>query len=54
MSFNTRKCNTLRVTTKKNPIVHTYSMGTNELETVPHRSYLGVELISKTNTPPVA
>ena len=46
MSFNTRKCNTLRVTTKKNPIVHTYSMGTDELETVSHHPYLGVELSS--------
>ena len=46
MSFNTRKCNTLRVTTKKNPIVHTYSMGTDVLETVSHHPYLGVELSS--------
>ena len=46
MSFNTRKCNTLRVTTKEIPIVHTYSMGTDELETVSHHPYLGVELSS--------
>ena len=47
MSLNTRKCNTLRVTTEKNPIVHTfYSMGTDKLETVSHHPYLGVELIS--------
>jgi hypothetical protein len=47
MSFNTRKCKTMRVTTKKNPIIHTYSIGNENLEIVSHHPYLGVELSSK-------
>ena len=43
MSFNTRKCKTLRVTTKRNPIEFV-TMNTDELENVSHHPYLGVEL----------
>ena len=46
MSFNTRKCKTLRVTTKRNPIDFTYHMGNDALDMVPHHPYLGVELSS--------
>jgi hypothetical protein len=44
MSFNTAKCNILRITTKKNPIIHNYKMEKNPLDTVRHHSYLGIEL----------
>ena len=44
MSFNTSKCKTLRVTTKRHPIVCTYSMGNEILECVTHHAYLGVEI----------
>ena len=44
MSFNTRKCKTLRVTTKRNPIEYVYIMNNDELENVSHHPYLGVEL----------
>ena len=44
LSFNTRKCKTLRVTTKRNPIEFVYTMNTDKLENVSHHPYLGVEL----------
>ena len=44
MSFNTKKCKTLPVTTKKNPIAHTYKMADDNLEIVSHHPYLGIEL----------
>ena len=44
MSFNASKCKTLRVTTKRKPIVYTYSMGNEDLECVSHHPYLGVEI----------
>ena len=44
MSFNTSKCKLLRITTKRNPITHTYKMANDMLETVKHHPYLGVEL----------
>ena len=43
---NSRNCNTLRVTTKKNQIIRTYCLGTDNLETISHHPYLGVELSS--------
>ena len=39
-----RKCKTLSVTTKRNPIEFVYTMNTDELENVSHHPYLGVEL----------
>ena len=44
MSFNTSKCKLLRITTKRNPITHSYRMADDLLETVKHHPYLGVEL----------
>jgi hypothetical protein len=44
MSFNTKKCKTLRVTTKKTPVIHPYKMSSDQLEAVSHYPYLGVEL----------
>ena len=44
MSFNTSKCKLLHITTKRNPITHSYRMADNLLEMVKHHPYLGVEL----------
>ena len=44
MSFNSSKCKLLSVTTKRNPIKHTYKMADVSLETVKHHPYLGVEI----------
>ena len=44
MSFNSSKCKTLRITKKRSPITHTYTMASDPLETVQHHPYLGIEL----------
>ena len=44
MGFNIAKCKTLRVTTKRNPSIYSYSMGNKSLECVSHHPYLGVEI----------
>ena len=44
MSFNISKCKTLRITTKRNPIIQPYTMAGDELEAVNHHPYLGIEL----------
>jgi len=44
MRFNTAKCKTLRITTKKNPHDHIYKMNNDELDCVSHHPYLGVEI----------
>ena len=44
MTFNTSKCKLLRITTKRNTIIHCYKMADDLLETVKHHPYLGVEL----------
>jgi len=44
MSFNTSKCKTLKVTTKRNPVIFNYGMGNEYLECVSHHPYLGVEI----------
>ncbi|XP_072022797.1 uncharacterized protein [Amphiura filiformis] len=44
MRFNTAKCKTLRITTKKNPLISTYTMCNDELEYVSHHPYLGVNI----------
>jgi hypothetical protein len=44
MSFNTAKCKTLRVTTKRQPLIYTYTMGNENLEYVSHHPYLGIEI----------
>ena len=49
MSFNTSKCKLLRITTKRNPITHSYRMADDLLETVKHHPYLGVELSHNLN-----
>ncbi len=46
MSFNTHKCKTLRITTKRNPIDFTHHMGNDALDIGAHHPYLGVELSS--------
>ena len=44
MSFNTAKCSILRITTKKNPLIHNYSMQNDYLDSVKRHPHLGVEL----------
>ena len=44
MSFNSKKCKTLSVTTKKTPITRTYNMAADHLENVSHHPYLGIEI----------
>ena len=44
MKFNTAKCKTVRITTKKHPIITSYTMNTDFLEHVTHHPYLGVEI----------
>jgi len=44
MKFNAKKCYTLRVHRKQNPIIHNYTMGSEELSSVSSQAYLGVEL----------
>ena len=44
MKFNTAKCKTVRITTKKHPLIKSYNMCNDQLEQVPHHPYLGVEI----------
>ena len=44
MSFNVLKCKSLRITRKRNPYLHQYTMNGQELESVKSHPYLGVEL----------
>ena len=44
MSFNPTKCSVLRVTRKRNPLQHQYTMMVVALAEVKHHPYLGVEL----------
>ena len=44
MSFNTKKCKTLRIATKQNQVITDYKMASDTLETVQQHPYLGVEL----------
>jgi hypothetical protein len=46
MKFNPSKCYVLRITSKKNPVIHHHKMLGQELETVDHNPYLGLELTS--------
>ncbi|KAK3085403.1 hypothetical protein FSP39_002819 [Pinctada imbricata] len=44
MTFHPAKCYTLRVTRKRKPLIHHYTMLGHQLETVQHYPYLGVEI----------
>ena len=47
MSFNLQKCEFLRITHKKNPIVVQYTLHDNAVHKVTHAKYLGVVIDSK-------
>ena len=49
MSFNADKCSILRIYRCHNPIEHHYKIGGQELTTVQHHPYLGVELTGDLN-----
>ena len=49
MSFNPTKCQTLRVTKKKNPTPAKYTMLGHTLEQIDHGKYLGVEIDKELN-----
>eukprot|EP00057_Strongylocentrotus_purpuratus_P003633 XP_003727036.1 PREDICTED: RNA-directed DNA polymerase from mobile element jockey-like [Strongylocentrotus purpuratus] len=44
MNFNSKKCHTLRVHRKREPIIHSYKLGGDILQAVPSQTYLGVEI----------
>ena len=46
MTFNAKKCNTMRVTSSPKPISFDYSIHNTVLENVPHTKYLGVTIQS--------
>jgi hypothetical protein len=43
MKFNASKCYILRITNKKKPVIHNYTMHDQILENVDQNSYLGVQ-----------
>jgi hypothetical protein len=47
MKFNASKCYVLRITNKKKPVLHSYTMHDQILENVDQSPYLGVQF---TNT----
>ena len=47
MKFNTKKCYTMRIHRKRNPIIHNYTMGPDVLNTVPSQTYSTLVLKSK-------
>jgi hypothetical protein len=47
MKFNASKCYVLRITNKKKPVLHSYTMHDQILENVDQKPYLGVQF---TNT----
>ena len=49
MKFNIPKCKSLSITRKKNPILHQYSMNSQQIETVRRHPYLGVEVTHNLN-----
>jgi len=46
MSFHPQKCNVMRMTRKRDPIIYSYSLKGHELEAVANSKYLGVNLSS--------
>ena len=46
MEFSVKKCHVLRVTRKKNPVVHNYTLHGEVPETVDSAKYLGVTITS--------
>ena len=52
MQFNAKKCYTMHIHKKKNPIIHNYIMGEETLKTVSSQAYLGVELHEKLSWKP--
>ena len=49
MSFNTKKCYSMRIQRKKNPITRNYKMGGEILHHVSSQAYLGVEIHENLN-----
>jgi hypothetical protein len=43
MKFNASKCYVLRITNKKKPVLHSYTMHDQILENVDQKPYLGVQ-----------
>ena len=44
MKFNAKKCYSMRIHKRKNPITHSYTMGEEDISTFSTQSYLGIEL----------
>ena len=47
MPFNTKKCEFLRITNKKSPLIHTYYIATSPIKEVTSTKYLGVVIDHK-------
>ena len=47
MTFNLQKCEFVRVTYKKNPIIAQFILYNNSIQEVTHTKYLGVTIDSK-------
>ena len=52
MMFNAKKCYTMRLHRKKEPIIQNYTMGDDVLTTVSSQAYLGVEIHEKLSWKP--
>lgn len=46
MLFNPDKCEVIRITNKRNPLIQSYSIHGSDLQTVKHAKYLGVTISS--------
>ena len=47
MEFNIKKCEHLRITNKRNPIIYSYHLEKSIISEVPHTKYLGVTIDQK-------
>jgi len=47
MEFNPRKCEFLRITNKRNPVIYQYSINDTAIQQVAHAKYLGVIIDEK-------
>ena len=47
MLFNAKKCYTMRIHRKKQPIIHNYTMGDEVLSAVSNQPYLGMDIHKK-------
>ena len=47
MEFNIKKCEHLRITNKRNPIIHSYQLENSIISEIPHTKYLGVTIDQK-------